>query len=44
MSGDFFNVFNHPHLNNPNSATGLINLSSQPNGPRIIQVGARLEF
>lgn len=44
MSGDFFNVFNHPLLNNPNSTTGLINLSSQPNSPRIIQVGARLEF
>jgi hypothetical protein len=44
MSGDFFNVFNHPTLNNPNSTTGLINLSSQANSPRIIQVGARLEF
>jgi hypothetical protein len=44
MSGDFFNVFNHPLLNAPNSVTGLINLSSQPNSPRIIQVGARLEF
>jgi hypothetical protein len=44
MSGDFFNVFNHPLLNNPNSTTGLINMSSQPNSPRIIQVGARIEF
>ncbi|HEX7361828.1 MAG TPA: TonB-dependent receptor [Bryobacteraceae bacterium] len=44
MSGDFFNVFNHPTLNNPDPTTGLINLSSQPNSPRIIQVGARLEF
>ncbi len=44
MSGDFFNAFNHPTLNNPNPVTGLINLSSQPNNPRIIQVGARLEF
>jgi len=44
MSGDFFNAFNHPNLSNPNSTTGLINLSSQPNDPRIIQVGARLEF
>jgi hypothetical protein len=44
MSGDFFNVFNHPNLNNPNPTTGLINLSSQLNSPRIIQVGARLEF
>ncbi|MGI9073808.1 MAG: hypothetical protein ACR2JB_21390 [Bryobacteraceae bacterium] len=44
MSGDFFNVFNHPLLNKPDPTTGLINLSSQPNSPRIIQVGARLEF
>lgn len=44
MSGDFFNVFNHPNLNSPNPTTGLVNLSSQPNSPRIIQVGARLEF
>ena len=44
MSGDFFNLFNHPNLNNPNPITGLINLSSQPNSPRIIQVGARVEF
>ena len=44
MSGDFFNAFNHPNLNNPNPTTGLINLSSQPNNPRIIQVGARVEF
>ncbi|MGH7869000.1 MAG: hypothetical protein ACREP9_15530, partial [Candidatus Dormibacteraceae bacterium] len=44
MSGDFFNALNHPNLNNPNAITGLINLSSQPNPARIIQVGARLEF
>jgi hypothetical protein len=44
MSADFFNVFNHPLLNNPNPTTGLINLSSQPNSPRIIQLGARMEF
>ena len=44
LSGDFFNAFNHPNLNNPNSVTGLINLSSQPNSPRIIQVGGRVEF
>jgi hypothetical protein len=44
MSGDFFNVLNHPLLNNPNSTTGLINLGSQPNAARIIQIGARVEF
>jgi hypothetical protein len=44
MSGDFFNVFNHPTLTNPDPSTGLINMSSQANSPRIIQLGARLEF
>ena len=44
LSGDFFNAFNHPNLNNPDPATGLINLGSQPNPARVIQVGARLEF
>ncbi len=44
LSGDFFNVFNHPTLQNPNATTGLINLSVQANSPRIIQIGARLEF
>jgi predicted nuclease of restriction endonuclease-like (RecB) superfamily len=40
QSGDFFNVFNHPLLNLPNATTGLINKSSQPNAPRIIQNSA----
>jgi hypothetical protein len=44
MNGDFFNAFNHPLLNNPDAHTGLINLSSQPNNARIIQLGARIEF
>ena len=44
MTGDFFNAFNHPLLGNPNPTTGLINLSQQPNAPRVIQLGARLEF
>ncbi len=44
LSGDFFNVFNHPNDVNPNSSTGLVDLSRQSNAPRIIQVGARLEF
>jgi hypothetical protein len=44
FTGDFFNFFNHPNNNNPSSTTGLINLSSQSNGARIIQLTARLEF
>ncbi|MFN7995018.1 MAG: carboxypeptidase regulatory-like domain-containing protein [Bryobacteraceae bacterium] len=44
LAGDFFNAFNHPNSLNPNSSTGLINLSQQANDPRIIQIGARFEF
>jgi hypothetical protein len=44
LSGDFFNFLNHPNNLNPNTTTGLINLSQQANDPRIIQIGARVEF
>lgn len=44
LSGDFFNFLNHPNNLNPNTTTGLINLSQQSNDPRIIQIGARVEF
>jgi hypothetical protein len=44
LSGDFFNIFNHPIDLNPNKTTGLIDLSQQSNDPRIIQLGARLEW
>jgi hypothetical protein len=44
LSGDFFNLLNHPNDLNPNTTTGLINLSQQANDPRIIQIGARVEF
>jgi hypothetical protein len=44
LAGDFFNAFNHPNDLNPNAITGLINLSQQVNDPRIIQIGARVEF
>jgi hypothetical protein len=44
FSGDFFNMFNHPNNPNPNTTTGLVNLSIQTNDPRIIQFSARLEF
>ena len=44
LTGDFFNALNHPNDNNPNSTTGLVDMSSQANSPRIIQVSARLEW
>ena len=44
LAGDFFNFLNHPNNLNPNTTTGLINLSQQANDPRIIQIGARMEF
>jgi len=44
LSGDFFNFLNHPNSLNPNTTTGLVNLSQQANDPRIIQIGARIEF
>ena len=44
LSGDFFNTFNHPNNVNPNKTTGLVDLSQQANQPRIIQLGARLEW
>jgi hypothetical protein len=44
MSGDFFNVFNHPINVSPNATTGLVDLSRQANDPRIIQLGARVEW
>ncbi len=44
VTGDFFNAFNHPNNNNPNSTTGLIDLSQQANAARIIQLSAKFEF
>jgi len=44
FKADFFNVFNHPTNNNPNSTTGLIDLSTQANQPRLIQFSLRLMF
>jgi hypothetical protein len=44
LTADFFNVFNHPNDVNPNSTTGLQDLSTQTNDPRIIQFSARLQF
>jgi hypothetical protein len=44
LTGDFFNAFNHPNNNNPNTTTGLIDLSQQSNAARIIQLSAKFEF
>jgi len=44
FTADFFNVFNHPTNNNPNSSTGLIDLSTQANQPRLMQFSLHLMF
>ena len=44
FTADFFNVFNHPTNNNPNSSTGLIDLSTQANDPRLIQFSLHVLF
>lgn len=44
FTSDFFNFFNHPNDLNPNTTTGLIDLTQQNNDPRIIQFSARLEW
>lgn len=44
FTADFFNVFNHPNDVNPNSTTGLQDLSTQTNDPRIIQFSARVQW
>ena len=37
-------LFNHPNDLNPNSTTGLQDLSQQTNDPRIIQFSARFQW
>ncbi|HSB18158.1 MAG TPA: TonB-dependent receptor [Bryobacteraceae bacterium] len=44
FTADFFNATNSPMDNNPSSGTGLQDLSTQPNDPRIIQLTLRLEW
>jgi hypothetical protein len=44
ITGDFFNAFNHPNSVNPNTTTGLVDLSQQTNAARIIQLSAKFEF
>lgn len=44
FTADFFNAFNHPVDVNPNASTGLQDLSTQLNEPRIIQFSLRAEW
>jgi hypothetical protein len=44
FTGDFFNAFNHPNSVNPDTTTGLLDLTQQVNDPRIIQFSAKFEF
>ena len=44
FTADFFNLFNHPNDVDPDSTTGLINLSRQGNDPRTIQFSLRFDF
>ena len=44
FAADFFNAFNHPVDVNPNSTTGLQDLSQQANDPRIIQIRGRFTW
>jgi PEGA domain. len=44
FSADFFNAFNHPVDVNPNTTTGLQDLSQQANPPRVIQLRARFTW
>jgi len=44
FSADFFNAFNAPMNGNPDATTGLIDLGSQTNDPRIIQFSLRFNW
>jgi Carboxypeptidase regulatory-like domain len=44
FTADFFNVFNHPTNNSPSSSTGLIDLTTQANQPRLIQFSLHVIF
>ncbi len=41
---DFFNFFNHPNDGTPNTTTGLVDLSTQANEPRIIQFSLHVSW
>ena len=44
LTADFFNALNHPVDMPPNATTGLQDLSTQANSPRIIQFSLRVEW
>jgi hypothetical protein len=44
FTADFFNAFNHGNDGNPNANTGLLDLYSQTNDPRIIQLSLRVSW
>ena len=44
FTADAFNLFNHPNNIDPDLKTGLIDLGTQRNEPRIIQFSLRLDF
>jgi hypothetical protein len=44
FTADFFNMLNHPNSVNPNATTGLVDLSTQNNEPRIVQFSLRFTF
>jgi hypothetical protein len=44
VTADFFNALNHPLDAAPNGSTGLQDLSTQPNAPRIIQFSLRVDW
>ena len=44
FTADFFNALNHPVDVNPNASTGLQDLSTQANEPRIIQFSLRVQW
>lgn len=44
FTADFFNMLNHPNSVNPNATTGLVDLSTQSNEPRIVQFSLRFTF
>ena len=43
---EFFNAFNHPQFGfaNMGLGTGFGEITSDPQGPRVIQLGGRLNF
>ncbi|MHB8655869.1 MAG: carboxypeptidase-like regulatory domain-containing protein [Terriglobia bacterium] len=44
FAADFFNAFNHPNDQPPDTNTGLQDLSFQANAPRVVQLSLRVEF